>query len=512
MSVELTGIKLEVQPAGGGGAWTDITADLLRDPDVHITYGPGGTGPESRVADPSEASFGLDNSEDNSAGLRGYYSPGHVNCRAGFQKGIGVRISFVYAGVSYYKFLGALDSIMPTYGQYGEGRTFCSALDWLDEAFSFRISGLPTVLNTNAGAVFSQIIAAMSKQPNASSIATGADTYLYAMANSQADVFALAEFQRLALSDLGLVVMRGNTNPALAGQFTFLGRNELVQAPYNVSQGTFSDVMVDLDAGVAREKVINKLQMRVHPRRVDADAVTLWTLASPGRSIDPGQDATFGGQYSDPNQRAARVGGHTVSIGLNLNSRADGSGSDLSGSFTITASAGAAGVAIKVLNNGVVTGYLVSAVAIGYGIYDYDPIDEEVSDAASIASNGERPATLDLWYIGDPRAARVQGKYLLDFWKSAASPLAESMKLVGNTSDFLMRQVLGREPADMITVQETQIGVNRKYRIQQVDLTYSAEGVLYCTWSLSPQADTTLYWLEGIVGRSELNSTTVLAA
>ncbi|MFA5154415.1 MAG: hypothetical protein WC554_17860, partial [Clostridia bacterium] len=89
-------IKLEMQFAGTAGAWTDVTDDVIRATPITCTYGIQDSSPLARVASTGTFNFSLDNSELNSAGLVGYYSPGHTNCRSGFAAGITVRFSIVY--------------------------------------------------------------------------------------------------------------------------------------------------------------------------------------------------------------------------------------------------------------------------------------------------------------------------------------------------------------------------------------------------------------------------------
>src|SRR4030066_503430 len=117
-----------------GVNWTDVTADARASVDIGVQYGINGTGPADRVAPTGTLSFALDNSEHNSGGLIGYYAPGHANCRNGFEVGCPVRLRIVDLGVTYYKFVGTLETIEPESGQYLSLLTTCQAVDWLDEA------------------------------------------------------------------------------------------------------------------------------------------------------------------------------------------------------------------------------------------------------------------------------------------------------------------------------------------------------------------------------------------
>jgi hypothetical protein len=82
---------LEFELEGFQNGWTDVTRDLRRSGGVRFDRGLPGVTPRDLVAKTGIMSFTLDNSEENSEGLIGLYSPGHANLRNGFDKNIGVR-------------------------------------------------------------------------------------------------------------------------------------------------------------------------------------------------------------------------------------------------------------------------------------------------------------------------------------------------------------------------------------------------------------------------------------
>ena len=84
--------------------WTNITPDQVGE--VEVEYGIFGNGPLDRVAYPGSMTFRLKNSTQNSARKVGYYSPGHMNCRAGFSPGLPVRITFTLDELKVQKWEG----------------------------------------------------------------------------------------------------------------------------------------------------------------------------------------------------------------------------------------------------------------------------------------------------------------------------------------------------------------------------------------------------------------------
>lgn len=83
------GHRLEVEFTPG--AWTDVTADLIRDP-VRWRRGIFGSGPLDRLAGPGVMTFSLDNTDQNAAGQADYYTPGHANAHPDWRHGLRVRL------------------------------------------------------------------------------------------------------------------------------------------------------------------------------------------------------------------------------------------------------------------------------------------------------------------------------------------------------------------------------------------------------------------------------------
>ena len=86
-------LTVDLELDGPQQGWTDVTRDVLVRGGVSWDYGLPGPMPRDRVAGIGECRFFLDNGPSNSAGLVGYYAPGHAQARAGFELGMACRIS-----------------------------------------------------------------------------------------------------------------------------------------------------------------------------------------------------------------------------------------------------------------------------------------------------------------------------------------------------------------------------------------------------------------------------------
>lgn len=494
----------------GGSAWEDVTPDVVGA--IDVKYGISGSGPLDRVASTGTMRLWLNNSEQNSAELLGYYSPGHSDCRAGFGIGIRCRLTLTFNSVSYTRFFGTIDSIRPSPGIGLDRRTQIVVVDWLDYAARGRLSGIPLQLNRTSSQIFETILDSMAIAPAARAIASGKDTYAYALDNvAGGGTTALAEFQRLAQSELGFIYVLGD-------QIWFLNRHIRMA---NSQNQFLLDRTTELEASRARNQILNKVQVVVYPRRVDPDPVVLFSLDNPFK-VAPGQVVTIRASYSDPEARAEKVGGidmepldpfsdYAAFVG------ADGSGVELTSEFNVVAEFGAADVHFTITNTASQTGYLTLLQVRGRGVYDYGSVMGEAKDDASIAQYGENVLTFDMFYQNDPEHGAQAAAYILNVYRNEGS-FVQSASFVASTNDELMVAALEMNISDRIGINETVTGLTDGlsmagsglgHHIQNVSLTIEPGGYVWCTWGLAP-ADTAIYWILDRVGRSELDVTTKL--
>ena len=203
-------IKLEMQFAGTAGAWTDVTEDVIRSTPITCTYGIQDSSPLARVASTGTFNFMLDNSELNSAGLVGYYSPGHTNCRSGFQAGITVRFSVIYGGISYPKFYGRIPAtgiqIIP--GANKERKTMVEVRDFMEQCAIHEIDSPAFVQNKTATELISLILSEQSTQPLAADYKTCEDTFFSAFEDQSLKLTPLVEISNICLSEFGYAYIR----------------------------------------------------------------------------------------------------------------------------------------------------------------------------------------------------------------------------------------------------------------------------------------------------------------
>jgi hypothetical protein len=114
---------------------------------------------------------------------------------------------------------------------------------------------------------------------------------------------------------------------------------------------------------------------------------------------------------------------------------------------------------------------------------------------------------MDLTYQSDPSFGRLAGTYLIAYWKDPTTQVP-NVTFLANEDNTSMLAALQRYTGDAITIQETQTGVNKLFRIQSTKKRM-VEKFLYCTWSLSPMVDVTDYWILEEGGSSLGTNTTI---
>jgi len=147
---------------------------------VRLTYGIKGQQPNLRVASPGYLDFVLDNSENNSGALMGYYSPQYVNRRTGWGHGEAARLAIEYDSDTYYKFCGRITKIQPSTGKYGDLEVKCRAQDWIADAVYLTPTGLEVQATKRGDELLTELLAATTKQPPATDFDQGDQTFSYA--------------------------------------------------------------------------------------------------------------------------------------------------------------------------------------------------------------------------------------------------------------------------------------------------------------------------------------------
>jgi hypothetical protein len=502
MSEELTGIALQMRLDGVN--WTDVTADVLLGGSNSRTlvthYGNWSTAPEELLAQAGSLTWTMDNGDTNSAGLAGYYTPGHANCRNGFEIGIKVSLTFYYGGISYEKFTGTLRTVVPSPDPLEDPVTDCTATDWLDDAAQAKIRRIPAETNKRFDEGATTLMSEMTA-PAATSFQVGLETFpsIFDLEQDESDtIYTL--LGKLIKSEFGNGWLLGD------GTLALLNRNGLLMA--TLSNGTLDEVMDGLQIGYGTDRREDIVDVTIWPRRVDPNLVTLATLVTGGQylSIGPGETAQILLSYRDPNG-SSRIGGTGVvapAIGTDykFGSVGDGTTFDLNADLTFVSSeVGGNTTLFLVRNDAGVTGYINLFKLRGYGVYPFDPVVVEDDDGL-----GNNTLSFDMAYLQSKNQAQSICDYLAAKVQRPGKTI-ERMTFLANKDADCMLAALEGEPGTRWTIRNWQTAVANDWFINGVELTIGGGLMLTAAWC-ALSADLNSYW---ILDTSALDVDTKLA-
>lgn len=296
-----TDIRLEIEFSAD--VWTDVIDDVRTNVPIQYSGGIKSFLPTDRTADPGSLTFWLDNSEQNSAGLLGYYTYGHPNCRAGFALGVGVRLAVDYGGTTYYKGRGTLKGARPEAGTKGARFVECVVVDFIMAMEQHKVSGLSVVQNERSDVFFQRVVDNMPIAPPATSYGTGIETFAVTGDDIKDErQTALSVAQKIALSEFGYVFDNGGT-------LTFQSRHARVID--QTVRATINNTMRELRVELSDDNVYNRVLAVATPREVGDTPETLFSLQRV-EEIGAGASVQLQARYTDPNNRDVRLSGLSI--------------------------------------------------------------------------------------------------------------------------------------------------------------------------------------------------------
>lgn len=485
--------------------WTDVTDDTKGPVPLVIERGIRDDSPASRVASTGTCTFALNNL--NTGGVRGYYSPGNANCRAGFGKGIPVRVKQDGDTV----FLGRVRRIAPTPGKGDGNLSTVMATDYFDAAATALLDSVAILEDVRGDQVFNAVVGYMPVQPNGVISFSGSETYALALDNTRDEsVSVLQELARLAVSELGYIYQLRD------GRLVYEARGTRV---FNepTATVTLNDTMHGLDVAEVSSTSLNRVQITAHPRVVDAAATTVLFAITNALQIGPGETKTIIGPFRTPSAPGltTRVGGlemvtPVATTDYTMNSKADGAGVDLTASLGITTNFGANGVQFVLVNNSPETAHITKLQCRGKGVYDFRTVVVRAQNDAAVAADGVNALNLDMVYQEDPNVAQALAESLLNGYGDLSGTRARRVDLFPDDPG-LPSNLHQKDISDRVAVSETVTGATGEYYINGVRLEYRAGALTRLSWWLTP-AEPVSYWTLGLAGASELGDTTLLGA
>ena len=464
-------LEPKVEAKLNGTDWTDISADVIAP--IYCSSGIMGDSPTDRVASPGRCTFQLKNSIANSAGLDGYYSPGHTNCRSGFESGLIIRVTFTFDNLTITKWYGrvAPDGISVEPHSKGMRRTTVTAYDWMYQATKHTLYLPSYTTSKKMNEVMPLIVANMPIAPLSTSYATGQDTFATVFDTVRYNTTANAEFQKLSMSELGYVYLNHNTtSDEILVSEDRMYRNNIISvatipAPSSMADNLVTEdgdyittedgdyIVLDHYLDIALDNkmsglepthganLYNWVESVSYPKKVDADATTV--LFSLNTRVELAAGNTLSGfkiTYRDPTGGAKKVAGKDMVTPVAdtdywMDSVSGSNSKDLTADLDVTVTFGTEGAEYSLENTGATKGYVYLQFR-GRGIYIYDPVSKIFKDDTSINKHGTHKLSLDLKYQDNPVVADAYGNILLNTYKDPSSH-AKSVTFYTKTDDLV---------------------------------------------------------------------------
>jgi hypothetical protein len=495
----LTSGTIEMEFNGIGAGWT-MVSDWRRSVGVQWHRGFPGVGVLDLVADIGTLNLTLDNSEQNSANLAGYYSPDNVNCRGGF--GLNIRVRYTIGSV--VRFLGFLAAIDPVPGLKGPRYVNIEVESWMAVAARTRCSpNLPVQLNKRGDEIFQLLIDNMATGtgPPAVQRQGTLDVYPYTLDR-------LRDEQTLIRDEIYRVCTSGLDRCWERGDGTVVFESRAQRASVVASADTFTDSS-GFTPSRDRSGIVNSAQTTVHPRLPGAAYVVMYSLNAP-ITLTPGQPVSITGTWTDPDNPNVRVGAiDLLPLVAGVDYIVTGPSGDITSYVTVTTGLSGNATAFTVTLGGSVTGQLTRLQQRGKPLYDYGPIVLTWANQASILQNGVQQQSVDMAYQADQRFGLEAAQYIVSTQSVLQTRVEAFRRVYGLSNTIELQRTLAREIGDRVTIIDPLTGINRTFFINAITET-EVDSVLTTEWMLAP-ADVTTFWMLEVFGRSELDTTARLA-
>jgi hypothetical protein len=381
----------------------------------------------------------------------------------------------------------------------------------MDQLSRKRLNTLTPLTSTDDDAVFSAIIKAMPVQPRSLEVQTGYDSIDYAFDNVQDErAVPVSELQRLTQSSLSLVFVKGDGTLIYEVRRQ---RNFLNSSPLITITGADLPYGDTLAVDDSQDKTINRSTVVIHPRRVDTGTVTLFRLQQPMR-IEPGINTQIRGLFTDPDQRSKRVGGTSMVTPVSgtdyiLNSKEDGSGTNVTAKATVSASFTANSVLYTINHDHDQAAYITTLQIRGKGIYDQERTSLEYENTDSIDAVGEYAMSLDMPYQSDSAFGLELAQWIIQLYGTGFTKTDSIDIMLNRLTEERASLFAAREISDRLRVTEAQTALSAEFFINSVEFRLEPDMGMWMSF-LPIKADQTQFWYLEVPGNSELGTTTRL--
>ena len=262
------------------------------------------------------------------------------------------------------------------------------------------------------------------------------------------------------------------------GTFTFYARDHDYGSATVITQ---SEVLDDIAIPQPWEVVRNLVRVYSYPKVTNPVNTTLWQLQDVPAINNGGTfvvDAIF--RYSS----YYPVCGAGINFNHTVNTKADGTGTNISASCPLTYGGIGAGVRITITNNSGSNGYITLLRTVGDAIYNQHVGVREATDATSQDTYGTKDLTLDDYWQENTADAQSYVNFLVEKFKD---PLVSPVIQLENRTALQF----GTELMTLINFQSTKLGIDANFRLGKIEHQFLKPNgqAVRTTFKLEPRLD-----------------------
>jgi hypothetical protein len=451
--------------------------------------------------------FNGDFSPENAAGT--YYG--------WLQLGAVITVFEIYNGITYKHFKGKIDKIVPE-DNPKEQLAYILAVDGMDDLAGTEVD-TPLRTNTEAGELVEDVLLAAA-DGEAQAIDAGSDVLQIGWFHKMNALEAINELEE---TEAGFFYID------IDGTRTFENRHHRLLGAHLTSQHDFEDSVVNVKYEYSKRDLRNSVRVSGYKYTKEAASHLIWSVWAGGIGC-PFIESL--GTLELWASMAGPIESFTTPVAdthWNANSAADGTGTDLTADVSLVVTQYGQSLKLVFTSTAAQKAYLVPPISppggaptdqtvLVYGyLYNEAEITVAKTDAASMALYGKRSYEVEAHFKANPNDVTAYANWLVLRYKDP-KPTPVGVKLIARTlwpDDTIRIQCLIRKISDRITLKSTKLAFDKDFFIDKViqDYLFQEGGVVHeTTWYVSSAAGSAegAFWILGVVGFSELGSTTIL--
>lgn len=515
-----------------GSAWVNISSYVLRG-QSYASYGISTNRHNDRLAKTGELQITLNNQTR-------VFDPENTSTLTGFGKNTKLKLTITFDSVTKI-FYGTIGNITFNDTFPNDATASIAVFDFMQYLYNFTLTQESIQTDKRADQVINTILTSIGHTPLDENMDAGNNVFDAAFDSVSGSTKAATEANKAVLSEGGyLYVKKDQTygeTLVFENSTSRNGFNEVTKIPKSINDCVplldqndnelldqndvvlYADESEDCDInGTAKfysrtygEQIVNKVTISAYPKRTDDTEQTLYSLGSP-LYVGAGETKTFTARYQNATTKEScnaitslMVAPVATTDYLANTAKGATSGTNLTASFTVTATYYTSEVSYSVTNGSTKNGWLNMCKARGYGVYQDSQIEKVIEDTASQTAYGVQELNFDQRYQRDIIQGERDGNAILYMDKDPHTRL-ESVTIDANVSDKHMMAFLKTDIGDLVRIRYSTLELDDYYYVQGISFTVESGFVLRYTWLLKTAYPLLLNMTPVILEKTELGS------